>query len=435
VINLKKILISMFSIGAVAIVAVFATQAFFSDTETSTGNRFVAGDIDLQIDNESYAIDWNIPNYFEPTGDFVATDHTSWTLRDLTVERFFDFVDLKPGDYGEDTISVHVGSNDAWVCAAAQITADHDNTYTEPELAVDQTIGVDPLLTDGELDEEVNFAFWWDDGDNVYEVGEQIFLEGPISGMGDAGQIALADFNTGNPFPGGSTRYIGKYWCFGDMTSTDVAQDGLTTSGPLGGRGTGFTCDGSDVNNASQTDVVKANLQFYAVQHRHNEEFLCSDWTPVWPEGDNAQRLVLENKNPEDFDEVYYQDGRYGVLTWAGDGSTFDFSGTFVGYDLNPDTKYALIYYADPWPGNNPGAFLGAGTTDANGDVEITGNVDLGHDLPHPTDANSADGAKIWLVLMDDYNDGTESTGPMTAWNPSQYLFETVLIHYDDTEN
>jgi predicted ribosomally synthesized peptide with SipW-like signal peptide len=432
---MKKILLSLLSIGAVAAVAVYATGAYFSDTETSVGNTFIAGDIDLQIDNESYALDWNIPGYQEPVGDLVVSDQTSWELKDLTIERFFNFWDLKPGDYGEDTISVHVGSNDAWLCAAAQITDDNDSSYTSSELLDDATVDEnDPEGMDGELDEEVNFAFWVDDGDNVLEAGEEngIFLQGPISAIDAQGQIALADtsysiLGDANPIPGDTTFYIGKAWCFGEMTTApEVEGDGTPIE-----RGTGFSCDGSGVNNASQTDRVEGDLQFYAEQARHNDTFLCSEnYSPEWLE---AHRLVLENKNPDNWDEVYTQDGKFGVLTWAGNGPTFDFSTTLKAYGLEPDTEYALIYYADPWPGDNPGAFLGSGTTDGSGYVEISGNVDLGHDLPDPEDANSPGGAKIWLVLNSDYNNGSKTTGPMTGWQPERYLFETELIQYIDT--
>jgi len=281
---MKKILKSAFvAIFALAMIGV-GTSAFFSDSETSVGNTLVAGDIDLQIDNESYAIDWNIPGYNDPQGAFVASTATSWSLKDLTVEKFFDFVDLKPGDYGEDTISVHVGSNDAWVCAAAQITDDNDNTYVDPELEDDTTTGENAALSDGELDEEVNFAFWVDDGDNVYETDETIFLDGPISALGGAGQIALADSTTSilgeaNPIPGGQTFYIGKYWCFGEMTATPLDPG---EGSPLD-RDTGFSCSGVSVDNASQTDMLVADLQFYAEQARNNGDFQCSQWTPDFP--------------------------------------------------------------------------------------------------------------------------------------------------------
>ena len=47
----KKILISLSVIGVVAAVAIGGTIAYFSNTETSAGNIFVAGAIDLKIDH------------------------------------------------------------------------------------------------------------------------------------------------------------------------------------------------------------------------------------------------------------------------------------------------------------------------------------------------------------------------------------------------
>ncbi|MBI4058015.1 hypothetical protein HY405_01740 [Candidatus Microgenomates bacterium] len=288
----SKILLSGASLAAAAALIVGATFAFFSDTETSTGNTFVAGAIDLQIDNESYAIDHNIPGFQNPQGILVASGNTSWPLGDLLLEKFFDFVDLKPGDYGEDTISIHVGSNDAWLCAAAQITQDTDETCTEPEDADDPNCA-EPGEDLGELDEQVNFAFWEDDGDNVLEDNETPFLAGPISDLNGAGQIALADstvnavFGQNNPVPGEEVVYIGKAWCFGTMVADGTDQDDLgktdpNENGPLV-RGTGFDCDGSAVDNAAQTDKVVGDLEFYAEQSRNNEAFDCDEgYTPSW---------------------------------------------------------------------------------------------------------------------------------------------------------
>jgi hypothetical protein len=198
-------------------------------------------------------------------------------------------------------------------------------------------------------------------------------------------------------------------------------------------RGTGFDCDGSQVNNAAQTDSVVGDLQFYAVQSRHNSEFSCSqNYIPEWLSGN---RLVLENKNPDNWDEVYTQDGRYGILTWLGDGPTFDFSATFEGHGLDASTAYALIYAPDPWPQGplpgSPSTVLGVGESDGSGELTISGNPNLGYDIPHPTgDTNYPTGGKIWLVLDADH-DGTQ----MTGWNPTEYLFETHLIKYNDTDN
>ena len=299
-----RILASVAMLVFVGAVVASSTGAFFSDTETSTGNTFTAGNIDLQIDNTSYAIDFNIPTFQgTPTGALVANPANSWNLADLVAgtHKFFSFRDLKPGDLGEDTISIHVGSNNAWMCAAARITDDSDQTCTEPEQTDENGACVNPGPNLGELDSQLHFVFWADDGDNVYEpvpataasgIPETIFLQGPLSGLGAQGKIKLADTSGSilggtNPIPGGTTFYIGKAWCFGTLTPTNIPQDGFGTDGPLTPNrvGTGFICDGSLVNNVAQTDQVEGNMQFYAVQSRNNTTFTCAaNYTPVWPQ-------------------------------------------------------------------------------------------------------------------------------------------------------
>jgi predicted ribosomally synthesized peptide with SipW-like signal peptide len=264
-------------VGVAAIVA-GATTAFFSDTETSSGNTFTAGDIDLKIDNTSY---YN--GVFNPS--------TSWLLKDLTNgDLFFNFTDLKPGDYGEDTISIHAGSNDAYVCAEVKLTSNSENGINEPE-----TVAGDVTPNDGELASKVNFIWWADDGDNVLEVGEVPLPGGPLGtlGVGNSATVQLADSqqniwspNTPGPLPGGQTKYVGKAWCFGTLTTSPVLQDGLGstvtpqipngTNGPDSLRGGGFTCDGSQEGNESQTDGMTADISFTAVQARHNPGFLCT---------------------------------------------------------------------------------------------------------------------------------------------------------------
>ncbi len=100
---MKKILISVSIIAGVAAIVVGATTAFFSDTETSTGNTFTAGAIDLTVDSQA--------SY---NGQSVA--EATWTATDLGAEhKFFNFADVKPGDSGENTISLHVNDKDAWL--------------------------------------------------------------------------------------------------------------------------------------------------------------------------------------------------------------------------------------------------------------------------------------------------------------------------------
>jgi predicted ribosomally synthesized peptide with SipW-like signal peptide len=278
---MRRILLSAGMLVFAGAVVIGATGAFFSDTETSTGNLFAAGAIDLQIDNTSYGFDYNDPTNPEPIGDWGQNQNNSWGLSDLTDQLFFDFHDLKPGDYGEDTISIHVNDNDAWACMAMDLTGTPENGFTEPEEAVDETPGVD----EGELQNYLSFLFWYDDGDNVLEDGEEVIEE--LSGL--PGSIFTGDWlpiaeSGDNPLPGEQTVYIGKGWCFGDIQATPTAQ-AVNQGGPTPGN-TGFTCNGEGNHNDAQTDGIVVDVSFYAEQSRNNPEFQCGDLEPFEGEGD-----------------------------------------------------------------------------------------------------------------------------------------------------
>ena len=255
-------------IAVAGVVVAGATGAFFSDTETSTGNTFTAGAIDLTIDNASYRSD--------EEGEMVFSGDNSWDFTDLTEELFFSFSDLKPGDIGEDTISLHVTSNDAWACMNINITDTPENDVTEPE---DDLEDEGP---NGELQNQLKFKFWADDGDNVYEQGENIFWEGLANDLFDGNWVTLADSDytvfgdeeDSYPLEGNGTYYVAKAWCFGDLNSLNLPDN---SDLPPNVRGSGFTCDGasSSVSNLSQTDGIVADVSFEAVQARNNPDFLC----------------------------------------------------------------------------------------------------------------------------------------------------------------
>jgi len=270
---MRKILLSIATVAFIGSLAVGATGALFSDTETSTGNTFTAGSIDLKIDNHAWYNGELQPDF-------------TWELSDMEDHLFFNYGDLKPGDWEEDTISIHVENNDAWLCANLKVTEDDDVSSTEPELDVDDP--EDPQDSwDGELGQELHFIFWADDGDNVLEDDEQIVLEGTPSelprGEGNPGKhfpIVDSTFNLfgtpGEPLPGGETRYIGKAFCFGEMTLTPITQDGYGDQiDPSGGQGPGFACSGATATNVSQSDSLMGDLSFTAVQSRNNGDYVC----------------------------------------------------------------------------------------------------------------------------------------------------------------
>jgi hypothetical protein len=268
---MKKILLSLGSIIFVGALLAGGTGAFLADSGTSTGNTFASGIIDLKVDNESYVTDnW---------GRLVYSTSTSWQLSKLEGKLFFNFLDLKPGDIGEDTISLHVNNNNAWACMNVALTGTPENGQDEPETAVDPTTGPN----DGELQNYLTFVFWADDGDNVYEKGEKIFKQGLVKDIWDGQNWPLADASTNiwdgtGPIQGDTTVYIGKAWCFGSMTPDPVTQDNKSKTGSNGplSRGTGFSCSGADVGNIVQSDGVTADISFSVAQSRNNNGYLCS---------------------------------------------------------------------------------------------------------------------------------------------------------------
>jgi len=145
--------------------------------------------------------------------------------------------------------------------------------------------------------------------------------------------------------------------------------------------------------------------------------------------------------------------GGSGVLTYELAASTFNYE--FEASGLTPNKSYSLIYYADKqdrfedWGGDNPGALIATAQTNDEGKISIEGSTNLGMDLPHKNDwngtseanycdvANGFDdydlcrGAKVWLVPSNRYDEPSKS---VVGWNPGEYLFETDLITYDDTD-
>ncbi len=285
---MKKILLSLGTIVFVGSIAVAATGAFFNDTETSTGNTFAAGSLDLRVDSvahinglvcydgawaseeavvwdaesEALVVDGDIDaanaayNDANPANVPQAGDECggTWALTDLGPSNtFFDFGDLKPGDEGENTVSIHVDNNDAYLCAAIHNVQDDDNTFTEPELDMDTSTSTP--FGFGELGAALNFFVWEDDGDNIFDQDENVLVEN-ASGTNIAGVFDLYTPGNGQVFQGGETQYLGVKWCYGTFN----------------GNG---TCNGSSVDNASQTDSLSADISFYVEQARNNGEFVC----------------------------------------------------------------------------------------------------------------------------------------------------------------
>ena len=271
---MKKIILSLSVIAVAAAVVVGATTAFFSDTETSTGNTFTAGAIDLKIDNSAWY-----------NGELVRA--STWEPKDLEEGDFlFNLSDLKPGDWEEDTISLHVDNNDAWACVDVTLTQDDEVSLKEPEEDLGDVADASDLF-DGELARELQFMWWADDGDNVLEEGEEVINSGNL-GWAPEGQtvtVPLADSNwniwegdSSTPLVGERPYYIGKAFCMGDLDEEGSTYDPFDEEGNYDNSGPNVRpvdCDGEDVTNWSQSDSVMMDVSFRAEQSRNNEDFVC----------------------------------------------------------------------------------------------------------------------------------------------------------------
>ncbi len=204
-----------------------------------------------------------------PVGHYPATGSAcdgTWTLTDLgPANKFFNFSDIKPGDVGENTVSLHIENNPAYACAHIVTTSNNENTYLQPEINAG-----DVSSTTGELAQNVRFFTWTDNaststafpGDNIWDASEPITY-GPValSAIQNATTtLTLADGGTGSPLQPGITNYVGIAWCAGTL---DVSTPGT------------ILCNGASMDNQSQTDSVTADVIFHVEQARNNSAFRC----------------------------------------------------------------------------------------------------------------------------------------------------------------
>jgi predicted ribosomally synthesized peptide with SipW-like signal peptide len=103
---MNKILLSLAVIGIVGGTAVGLTTAYFSDTETSTGNTFTAGKLDLEL-GAGNPIPFNVANVYPGqtgTGKVTLTNTTGSLDGDLDI-KIANFIQSEGGSLTEPEIS------------------------------------------------------------------------------------------------------------------------------------------------------------------------------------------------------------------------------------------------------------------------------------------------------------------------------------------
>jgi len=346
-----KILASLIVIGLVASTIGLGTYAYFSDIETSTGNTFTAGTIDIAIDEQN-----------------------PWVGR-------YSLEDMKPSTWKYIEFDIkNVGGNPVVLWKHLRVMGTDTGKVTEPECTDQGGLYASPEGPCAWNNPDKNDIDTKIDYDLI--VGDKIIFA-------PEEHIKISDINS-------------MWMPLGTLAQGDTIH--VKQSYHLE----------SDAGNEYQGDVMTFDIEIYG------EQLLGPG-----PSESTENKLFLDNKDG-DPNWNFIADGMWGLLKY-GDGATFKY--TFEGHGLMATTEYCLIYYADPWPGNNPGKLIDAMTTNGSGNVNKAGDVELNMDIPALPDANYPV-AKIWLVPCADY----DKTGyKMKVWNWANYLFEANKITYDDT--
>lgn len=185
---MKRILLSLITIVAVSAAVVNGVNALFSDTETSTGNTFAAGTLDLKLNG----------------GDVNVT--------------IFTVTLAKPGDTGGATWIVNNAGTIAGYLDLHSLTlTNNDNDCTEPEsIDGDGTCGP---VGGGELSANMNVDLFVDANNNGTNDSETTIYTGLLSGIA----ANYPDLNLALAASG--TNYIRLNWGIPSGTGNVIQSD------------------------------------------------------------------------------------------------------------------------------------------------------------------------------------------------------------------
>lgn len=192
---MKKILFSISIIAAAAAVITGGTLAFFSDTETSTGNTFTAGTLDLNLDGGNInVVKFTVINAYPGQS---GTGY--WTIKN--VGSLDGFVDIQP----------------------ILVTNDENGCGSDSETAVDADCATGGSA--GELSANMNVELFVDfDHDGVLDSGDgdvDIYPSGLLSAIG-------AGFDSNVALNAGAWKYISMNWSVLSGATNNIQSDKVT---------------------------------------------------------------------------------------------------------------------------------------------------------------------------------------------------------------
>ena len=198
---MKKILMSLMTIALVIGLVGAGTVAYFSDTETSTGNTFTAGKLNLKVDGLDGA---NVVKFTVANTYPGASGGGTWTL--LNAGSLAGYVDL-------ENISVANAEN-------------YDANTNEAE-AVDD-LDTSNETGGGELGVNLDVVLFWDDGTGGGTAGNGI-QDGTEATIysGDLDSIA-GNYEANYLLNDGATTYISMTWSIDTNVNNQIQGDSAT---------------------------------------------------------------------------------------------------------------------------------------------------------------------------------------------------------------
>jgi spore coat-associated protein N len=192
---MKKILVSFMTIALVSALIGGGIYAYFSDIETSTGNVFTAGTLDLNLDDDNINV-------------------VKFTVDDVT-----------PGDSSGGTWKVsNVGNMDGYLDLESIGVSEAIGTTTDPELADEVPPGTDTaqlgnyLMVHMFIDANNNGS--WDSGEtDIFGTNASPAAINTIAGNYGLDLSLLAN---------GGTNYITLLWSVGTTVDNRIQGDSVT---------------------------------------------------------------------------------------------------------------------------------------------------------------------------------------------------------------
>ena len=390
---MKRILLSIMTIALVSGGAYGATQAFFSDTEKSQGNMFTAGTIDISVAGEN---PWNrtYPMLLDKPSQ---TNYINFTIENVgnNPANVWKSINKVTTSGGASPFCSVASSEPEYVegggqpnCGGVYTERDDLDSYMVYDLYVCKgQVGIPPCEVEGLEDQRASSKPTGSGWKPIIPETNQVRVDN-VNGV----WVKLVTPEVLQPLQPGEKLAVSQSY---HLTAWNDAGE-------------------PEITNWAQGDVMNFDIELEARQ-----------FTAPAP-GSEEIKGTLSLKQKDTTTWNYIVGGAIGTLTYNISGATFNYDFQASGLD---DVEYSLIYSADPWPGNHPGALIGTHTA-SGGAINVTGqSKELSMDLPAPADANYPAGAKIWLVPSSAYNSGSHS---VTSWGSGKYLFEMNLITYDN---